>query len=46
MSKSRTSICDSSVTSDALDAFSAATSLFGGRNVRSHTMPSSALNRR
>jgi hypothetical protein len=46
MSKSRTSICDSSVTSESLDALSAATSLLGGRNVRSQTMPSSALNRR
>src|SRR5262245_48159962 len=44
MSKSRTSVCDSSVTRLDADARNAASSLFGGRNTRSHTIPSSALN--
>ncbi len=43
MSKSRTSVCDSSVTRDVPDLRSASSSLFGGRKTRSQTIPSSAL---
>ena len=46
MSKSRTGVCDSMVTSGAPGASCAASSLFGGRNTRSQTMPGSALKSR
>ena len=45
-SKSPTGVCDSSVTSGVLAASSSASSCFGGRNTRSQTMSSWALNRR
>ena len=46
MSKSATGVWDSSVTMRVPASRRAASSCFGGRKARSHTMSGSALNRR